>query len=152
MRISMLPLVAAALSLTLLVSCTQSPTYNRQTGSVVGSQSAYQCDNCGTVTAIDPVGGDGVSKTAGAIIGAVIGGLAGHQIGGGSGKDIATGAGAAGGAIAGSKIAEGRGVKYYAVTVDMDRGGRRVINVDLPGGLTTGTRVQVVGNDLHIVQ
>jgi uncharacterized protein YcfJ len=56
----------------------------------------------------ETVQANGNHPIAGPVIGAVVGGVIGHQIGGGKGKDLATGVGAAGGAVAGSKINENR--------------------------------------------
>lgn len=156
MRSGMVSLILV-LSATLLAGCAGGPGYGDRPGTVTGTGSVYdqspRCTNCGTVTAIEPAGDEGLSPTAGTVIGAVVGGLVGSQVGSGSGQDVATGAGAVGGAMAGSEIAEGgEAGGYYQVTVDMDAGGERVVNVVHPRGLTVGTQVKVVGNDLHVVE
>ena len=112
---------------------------------------APACANCGTITAIEPVVTEGDATGAGAVIGAVVGGLLGHQVGGGSGKDAATAAGAIGGAVVGSEVEKNqRQATYYQVTVRMNDGTRRVVNVDSARAIRVGTDVEVVGNDLHV--
>lgn len=123
------------------------------TGSVSGSGAYdnYRCTNCGTVADIRAV--ESSSSGAGAIIGAVVGGLLGNQVGGGSGKDIATVAGAVGGALAGNEVERRRrGVSYYEVIVNMDNGGREVVNIADPRGLSVGMDVKIVGNDIQVLR
>lgn len=109
-----------------------------------------QCDGCGTVSSIDPIQRAGQSSGKGAVIGAVIGGVVGHQFGSGKGNDAATAAGAVGGAVAGNQVEKNRNpAQAYRVTVDMDGGGRKTIDVPALNGLSTGVRVKVVGNNLQ---
>ena len=124
------------------------------TGSVSGSGGGYddyRCASCGTVADIRAV--DGGSSGAGAIIGAVVGGLLGNQVGGGSGQDIATALGAVGGAVAGNEVERRRrGASYYEVIVNMDNGGREVVNIGDPRGLSVGMDVKIVGNDIQVLR
>ncbi len=115
------------------------------------AQAPAPCDNCGTITAIEPITEKGESSGAGAAIGAVVGGLLGSQVGGGTGKDVATAVGAAGGAVAGNEAEKRRGsVTYYNVTVDLENGGQEVVKVASQRGISIGTEVEIVGNDLHV--
>ena len=116
---------------------------------------AVSCRDCGTVRAVDVINqAGGRASGAGAIVGAVIGGVVGHQFGSGRGQDAATAAGAAGGAVAGHEAEKARSGpgSYYRVTVDMDNGNTREVNVADPRGLARGSRVRVVGRNLEIVQ
>ncbi|HET7313625.1 glycine zipper 2TM domain-containing protein [Salinisphaera sp.] len=108
------------------------------------------CSDCGTIKSITPIErnpehGSGV----GAVIGGVAGGVLGSQIGHGAGKTIAEIAGALGGAYAGN-IAEKhiRNVTVYRVAVAMDAGGTRSVTIDTAEGISNGTRVRVIGNNL----
>ncbi len=109
------------------------------------------CANCGTVTNVETVTEKGEGSGIGAVAGAVMGGVIGHQFGGGSGKKVATAAGAIGGAAAGHEVEKRRNsATYYRVTVRMDDGGSRVVNVGSTGGISVGTPVRVVGNNLEL--
>jgi outer membrane lipoprotein SlyB len=108
------------------------------------------CQDCGTVRAVDVMNRSGETSGAGAVIGAVIGGIAGHQVGGGRGQDAATAAGAVGGAAAGHQTEKNRNTgSYYRVTVDMESGGTREVNVADPAGLKAGSKVRVNGNNIE---
>jgi outer membrane lipoprotein SlyB len=110
------------------------------------------CIGCGTVSAIDTLKVKGDGSGAGAVMGAVIGGVIGHQFGGGRGQDVATAAGVIGGAVAGHQIERSvRGDEYYRVTVAMEGGGTRTVDVAMLNGLSVGARVRVVGQDLELV-
>jgi outer membrane lipoprotein SlyB len=116
--------------------------------------SESQCASCGTVRDIETVSTQGRTSGAGAVIGAVIGGVVGHQLGGGRGQDAATAAGAVGGAVAGNEMERRRqatGAAVYRVTVAMDSGGVRQIDVPDLNGLTAGSRVKLVGNDIQMI-
>lgn len=115
--------------------------------------SVGECRNCGTVQSIDRVEKSGQASGAGAVIGAVIGGVVGHQFGSGRGQDAATAAGAAGGAIAGHQTEKNmRSGAFFRVTVRMDSGERREVNVAETAGLHAGDRVRITGNNLEIVR
>lgn len=109
------------------------------------------CDNCGTVSAIQPVRQKGEGSGAGALAGAVIGGVIGHQFGGGRGKDAATVIGAVGGGVAGNEVEKNlKSSTYYQVTVQMEAGGTRTVNVGTTAGIAIGTPVRVIGNNLEL--
>ena len=93
----------------------------------------------------------GKGSGLGAVVGAVAGAVVGHQIGSGRGQDAATVAGAVGGGFAGNEVEKRvKGTTYFHITVAMDAGGTRTLDVDALNGVTTGTRVNVVGNNLQI--
>jgi outer membrane lipoprotein SlyB len=137
----------------LLTACNpdSNPTASEETATTSQPQAAQSCPNCGTVAAITPVTVEGESSGAGAVIGAVVGGLLGNQVGGGSGRDAATAVGAIGGAVAGKEIEERKNARtYYEVAVNLDNGGRETVNVASPRGISVGTEVEIVGNDLRV--
>lgn len=108
------------------------------------------CSTCGRVTAIVEVKQKGEGSGAGAAIGAVAGGVAGHQVGGGRGKDVATAIGAIAGAMAGHEIEKrARSTLSYDISVAMEDGSTRTINVADLGGLTVGQAVHVEGTTLR---
>lgn len=120
-----------------------------------GPGGTVSCRDCGTVRAVDVINtGEGRSTGAGAIIGAVIGGVVGHQVGSGRGQDAATAGGAVAGAVVGNEAEKSRGlpVSYYRITVDMDSGVTREVNVNDAGGLARGSRVRVIGRDLEVIR
>lgn len=109
------------------------------------------CMDCGTITSIEEVKEKGSGSGMGAIAGAVIGGVLGHQVGGGRGKDVATAGGAVAGAAAGHEIEKrARGTVFYRVTVAMDSGGSRTLNLGTNQGLYSGAKVRVVGDDIQL--
>ena len=121
-------------------------------GNQAPEPAAEECLNCGVIVDIQPVTTEGDTSGAGAVIGAVVGGLLGNQVGGGSGKDAATAIGAVGGALAGNEVEKKRNaVTYYQVTVDLNDGSRKVVNVNSPQGIQPGMEVEVVGNDIHVL-
>ena len=112
------------------------------------------CNDCGTISSITPVTRNAQSGSGvGAVAGGVAGGLLGSQIGHGTGKTIASIAGALGGAYAGN-VAEKhvRKVTVYNVNVAMDAGGSQSVTVDSASNIGTGTRVQVQGNNIVLMQ
>lgn len=109
------------------------------------------CNNCGHITSIETLKVKGEGSGFGAVAGAVAGAVIGHQVGGGRGKDVATVAGAVGGGFAGNEIEKrAKGTTYYRVTVNMESGGMRTLDVAALNGLSTGTKVKVVGNNLQV--
>lgn len=109
------------------------------------------CTECGTVASIEPVKEKGAGSGAGAVIGAIAGGVIGHQFGGGSGKDAATAAGAIAGGVAGHEVEKrARGTSYYRVGVNMESGSYQTVNVADPSGISVGSKVRVVGNNIHL--
>jgi outer membrane lipoprotein SlyB len=115
--------------------------------------SVKECTDCGTVRAIEQIDRGGQASGAGAVVGAVIGGVVGHQFGSGKGQDAATAAGAVGGAAAGHQVEKQQKTgSYYRVTVKMDSGDTRSVNVADPAGLNEGARVRVAGRNLEMIQ
>lgn len=109
------------------------------------------CYECGTVVAITEVKQAGSGSGAGAVAGAVAGGVAGHQFGKGKGKDAATAAGAILGAIAGNQVEKQvRATMTYDVTVSMEDGTSRVVNVADASGVGVGAKVRVEGQNLYL--
>lgn len=109
------------------------------------------CDSCGTISSIETMRkkgeGSGIGIAAGAVLGAVIG----HQIGGGRGQDVATATGAIGGGFAGNEIEkQARASTYYHITVNMESGGSRTVDVSELNGLSSGQKVRVVGNNIQM--
>lgn len=105
------------------------------------------CYDCGVISNINKVKVQGSGSGAGAVAGGVAGGVAGHQFGGGRGKDVATALGAIAGAAAGHMIEKNvRSTSTYDVTITMEAGGTRVINVPEINDLTVGTPVRLNGN------
>ncbi len=110
-----------------------------------------QCFDCGTVTSIEQMKAKGDASGVGAVAGAVVGAVVGHQIGDGRGQDAATVVGAVGGGLAGHEIEKRvRGTIYYHVTVAMENGGTREVDVNVLNGLSTGSKVKVIGNNLQL--
>jgi outer membrane lipoprotein SlyB len=96
--------------------------------------------------------GSGQTSGAGAVLGAVVGGVLGNQVGKGSGRAAATAVGVLGGAVAGNAI-EGRNgsgdyVESYRISVQLDRGGYRVYDVNSPGDLRIGDRVRIYNGQI----
>lgn len=109
------------------------------------------CNNCGTVSNIETVTEKGEGSGIGAVAGAIAGGVIGHQFGSGSGNKAATAAGAIGGGMAGHEIEKRRNsATYFRVTVRMDAGGSQVVTLNSTSGISVGTPVRVVGNNLEL--
>jgi outer membrane lipoprotein SlyB len=109
------------------------------------------CTNCGVIAQIDEVKEKGSASGAGAVVGAVAGAVIGHQVGDGRGNDAATAAGAIGGGITGHQVERRiNSDVYYNVTVNMENGGTHVAKVATLNGLSVGSKVKVVGNDLQV--
>ncbi|MDN5939768.1 MAG: DUF3558 domain-containing protein [Salinisphaera sp.] len=111
------------------------------------------CANCGTITSIEKRQTQGSRTSKEAIIGSVVGAVAGVMLGqsqfSGDEEGIATAAGGVAGAAAGNEI--GRRIDkqvYYAVTVDMEAGGSKVITVPDASGLSVGQQVKVNGSNI----
>ncbi|MBD3648776.1 MAG: glycine zipper 2TM domain-containing protein [Pseudomonadales bacterium] len=151
-----LNVLLVALFLTALAGCEQGKVSQSGDSSSSGGDTSLfseeTCATCGSVVAIEPVKVDGEGSGAGAVIGAVMGGVLGNQIGDGSGRDAATAVGVIGGAVAGNEIEKkSKASTYYAVTVDLDQGGQRTVNVASSAGISIGTEVEIVGNDLRVL-
>ncbi|NGY05491.1 glycine zipper 2TM domain-containing protein [Solimonas terrae] len=107
------------------------------------------CYDCGTISNIAEVREKGQASGAGAVAGGVAGGVIGHQFGKGKGRDAATVLGALAGAVGGHMAEQQiRATTAYDVTVSMETGSTRVINVPDLGGLTVGERVRIDGNTI----
>ena len=102
---------------------------------------AEACASCGTIQAITPVKVDGNTSGAGAVAGAIIGGVV-----------TRTAAGAVGGAVAGNEVEKRRNTStVYEVTIDMESGGNRTVNLASASGFSVGDEVRVSGDRLvHI--
>ncbi|MDE2150060.1 MAG: glycine zipper 2TM domain-containing protein [Gammaproteobacteria bacterium] len=125
------------------------PRYQEEPAPRAESRSAPVCGDCGTVTAIQPVAVKGQPSMLGTLAGAAAGGLLGSQFGKGTGKAAMTGVGVLGGALAGRAIeGEVRSTTIYRVTVAMDAGGTRTIDLAAPGGLAVGAQVRINGNTI----
>ena len=113
----------------------------------------------GTITKVRNVevydsGVENGNMVAGALTGAIIGGVVGNRFGSGSGKTVMTGAGAVGGALAGSHLAQGSGHQVSQQwTVRLDNGGSILI-VQSDNSLYVGERVRVVdtGNGMRLMR
>jgi outer membrane lipoprotein SlyB len=78
--------------------------------------------------------------------------VVGHQVGDGRGKEVATAAGAIGGGIAGNEIEKrSKSTTHFHVTVAMENGTTQAVDIDAMNGLSTGSKVRVVGNSLQVV-
>lgn len=140
--------MSRCLLLATVVTCAAAPlTACKETGASMLSP----CHECGTIATIQPMKQKGEGTGAGALIGAVAGAVVGHQFGGGHGKDVATAGGAIAGGIAGNEIERNKNaVHWYHVTVNMEEGGTRTVDVDQLNGLAVGAKVKVVGNALEL--
>jgi outer membrane lipoprotein SlyB len=142
------------LSAAALAACNSvsDPTNPKQSIDYAGkSMIAPKCYDCGTIASIEEMKMKGSGTGVGAVAGAVVGGVVGHQIGDGRGQDIATVVGAVGGGFAGNEIEKRvKGTSYFHVTVAMENGGTRTVDVDALNGLTTGSRVKIVGANLQV--
>ena len=119
-------------------------------GAAFAEGAVKNCSDCGTVRAVDIMDKSGQATGKGAVIGAIIGGVVGHQMGSGRGNDAATAGGAVVGGVAGHQAEKQHATgSYYRVTIDMDRGGTREVNVNDPADLAAGSRVRVSGNNLE---
>lgn len=108
------------------------------------------CRDCGTVRAVDIMHKSGEASGKGAVIGAVVGGVVGHQFGSGRGNDAATVGGAVAGGVVGHQAEKKANADdYYRVTIDMDRGGTREVNVADADGVRAGQRVRVAGRNIE---
>ncbi len=127
----------------------QQPSYSQQDnrGYQQSGQSAYT--EYGRVSDIQTLRGqNGGATGAGAVVGAVIGAVVGRQFGGrGTGRDMATGAGLIGGAVIGNEIEKNNnpGGDVFRVTVSLEGGGSRSIDVSGVGDLRRGDRVKIEG-------
>ena len=109
------------------------------------------CHDCGTVTAIERLRQKGEATGAGAVLGALTGAVIGHQFGGGRGRDVATVGGAVAGGFAGNEVERNaRAVVLYRVTVALDDGGTRSLEVADLHGAAVGSKVRLAGDSLEV--
>jgi outer membrane lipoprotein SlyB len=136
-------ILVAALCLTGVAGCVNTGT----TTTVSQAQTLS-----GTIIGVRPVTVTNQNDDiAGAVVGGLVGGLVGNQIGNGTGRDVATGLGAAGGAIAGSRLAANANNRSsYQWTVRLADG--RTMTVVQDGNFGVGQRVNVViqGNSTRL--
>lgn len=120
--------------------------------SAVATAPARVCHDCGTISAIEPMSRKGEASGAGAVMGAVAGAVIGHQFGGNDrSRDMATAGGAVAGGVAGHEIEKRKNTEHwYHVTVAMNDGGTRTVDVTSLNGMAVGSKVKVVGNSLQV--
>lgn len=144
----------AALALSGAAACATNPApapAPQATSYVVAPAPAYgsnTCADCGTVNSVTQRQTAGKANVAGAVIGAVVGGVAGHQFGSGKGNTAATAGGAVVGGIVGSQVGKDAGTTAYDVVIRMDNGATQTMTVAATGGLHTGSRVRISGNQI----
>lgn len=146
--------VMLGMSLAISLSACNAPASGSSSSAVAPSRavSAARCADCGTISNVEEVKEKGSSSGAGAVIGAVAGAVVGHQVGDGRGKEVATAAGAIGGGIAGNEIEKrSKSTTHFHVTVAMENGTTQAVDIDAMNGLSTGSKVRVVGNSLQVV-
>ena len=113
-----------------------------------------KCPNCGVVTAIqvqESSGGPGLGAAAGALAGGLIGNQAGKSetISNSVGGTAAAIIGAAGGAITGHYAEKAiRSSKEWLITVKMNSGDTRTINMKSEPNVQTGDRVTVAADSV----
>lgn len=113
-------------------------------------QKAPVCQDCGTISNIQQVKLEGEGTGMGAVSGAAAGGYAGNQFGGGKGKIGTTAAGVLAGAAAGHYAEKAiRSKTVQRLTVRMDSGSVRTVDVEQLNGMTLGTKVKVAGNTVY---
>lgn len=141
------------LSLAVPLTACDSGAEPETTVKVASRPAPPRCYDCGTITNIVQLTAKGEGSGLGMVLGAVAGAVVGHQVGDGRGQDAATVIGAVGGGVAGNEIEKRvKGTKYFRVTVTLDNGGAtRTVEVASMNGLTNGSRVKVVGNNLQAI-
>ena len=129
------------------------PVQSTQQGYAVPAQ-PVQIAEFGRVTQIDLVRTAEKPRAsgAGAIIGGVAGAVLGNQIGHGFGRSAATAAGAIGGAVVGNNIEGNRAGpevrEVYRVSVLLDNGAYRALDVGGGVDLRVGDRVRIENGQL----
>jgi outer membrane lipoprotein SlyB len=121
---------------------TPSPAYGAQSANYV---------QYGVVQDVETVNARNQTSGAGAVIGGVIGAVIGHQIDSGARKDFATGVGIVGGAIIGNEIEKNRaGARdLFRVSIRLESGATRVIDVPQIGDLRIGDRVRIDNDQIQ---
>ncbi|WP_169577628.1 glycine zipper 2TM domain-containing protein [Sinimarinibacterium sp. CAU 1509] len=147
-------LMMVATAIACLGGCAGYPasTSNSQSGPyVVNQQPAYRsntCADCGTVNSVTAREVAGQPNIAGAVIGAIIGGVAGNQFGKGRGNTAATAGGAVVGGVVGSQVSKTDSSTVYDIVIRMDNGTLQTQTVAATGGLRSGSRVRVSGDQI----
>ena len=143
-------LLAAAIATLALAGCAStSPNYGTSSGGYNNPPPTASCYDCGTVTRIDAVGGDGqASGATGAVLGGVVGAVAGRELADDESKgrqNTATVAGAVAGAVAGSAIQKNMANKAtsYNLYVRMDNGNTVTVSQADIGNIREGSYVRV---------
>ncbi|MFN0183442.1 MAG: glycine zipper 2TM domain-containing protein [Aquabacterium sp.] len=152
MTVSLLQRAAVVLCALMLTACA-----HRSSGSASRTEPIYNAGGPGSaevtygvVQAVERVAGKGEASGTGAVVGAIAGALVGRQFGfSKDGRDQGTVVGTFVGALIGNEVerqsARG-GAEVWRVTVNLDQGGQR--RVDVPAGgaeLRPGDRVRVEG-------
>ncbi len=140
-----LPIVIVSMSLAALAGCTDTTTaYQAQ--AQAPQPTVAQTVQRGTIIAVRTVRvpGNKDSQVGGAIVGGLVGAAIGSQIGKGDGKTLATGAGAIGGAIAGSNLANGAQPHYAREWTVRLQGGGRIAIIQNDPNLYVGQHVRVI--------
>ncbi|MBI3524358.1 MAG: glycine zipper 2TM domain-containing protein [Betaproteobacteria bacterium] len=115
------------------------------------TRAARNCNNCGSVEAINLVEVKGEGGYLGTIGGGIVGALLGSQVGGGNGRTAAQIAGAVGGAYAGHAIeGNARKTNHFEVVVRLQNGTAQTISYAADPGFRVGDKVKV--NDGVIVR
>ena len=108
------------------------------------------CADCGVISSIQQVKIEGEGTGMGAVAGAAAGGYAGNQFGGGNGKIATTAVGVLAGAAAGHYAEKQiRSKQVQRLTIRMDGGNARTVDVAELNGMTIGTKVKVSGNTVY---
>ena len=147
-------LMMVALALVSIGGCASNPlpaSASPASSYVVGQPAAYgnsYCADCGTVNSVTERQAGGKANVAGAVIGAIVGGVAGHQFGSGRGNKAATAGGAVVGGVVGSQIGKAESTTAYDMVIRMDNGATQTMTVAATGGLRSGSRVRVSGNQI----
>ena len=135
-------------------SVRQPAQYGSQPYDQYGNQQQYgngYGTQYGTVSNIQPVNGS-VGRRASPAPSSVRWSAVGNQFGRGHGRDAATVIGALGGAVAGNQIGQqmgaAQGPSSYRIDVQVSDGTMRSFDVQSPGNLRPGDRVQINGNQL----
>lgn len=128
-------------------------TAQSPSGEPATAPAAKACATCGSVESVRYVEEKGDASGVGLVAGGVVGGVLGHQIGSGRGNTAATIVGAGVGAYAGNQVEKNVKKKsYYVVTVALDKGGKKSINLSSKPAVKKGDRVKIVdGNQVALL-
>ena len=108
------------------------------------------CPECGVIESVRSVEVKGQGSAVGVITGGVIGGVLGNQVGKGKGRDLATVGGAVLGGFAGNEVEKKvRSTTRYEVSVRLDSGERKLVQLQQLPKWREGDRVAVRDGGLH---